>query len=785
MKNLSNTLKSFKWALKILQGVSCDLSLRAVVILLAGASSWGCSNLKYLQEDQTLYTGSSIQIETQDRIREKGMIESELQDVITPEPNKKILGLRPWLWMYNIAGEPTGKGLRYLLRERLGEAPVLFEQVNPQRTSRLMENRLMNLGYFDRDVSFQVNQEEKKASVEYFVDLRTAYQFRKVYPLQADTGLAALINEALQESLIREGRPYRLEVMQNERERIDAILKRKGYFYFFPDAILFQADSMVGTRQVDLFTNVKPEVPAETTRQYQIGNVSIYADYLMDGSNVGPRSDTLFLDQGVYLFDSRDQYKQFVINGAVFLRPGELYDIQEHNRTLNHLTSLGVFRFVNLRFMPRTQGGNHYLDLRILLTPMDKKSISAEVRGITKSNDFAGPGIMTSFTNRNFLGGAEDFRVSVNGAYETLIGSEASANVWEAGVEAELSFPRFVLPFGRPSPRVFSPKTNFSLGLDYLNRSDAFELTSVNFNYGYSWNRTIDLYHRLVPVAVNVFSLGRVHENASGQLVDNVLLRQSLFEQFILGSEYSFFYNSRLLGISNNDYFFNLNFDTSGNTAWLLANLAGGDPDEGLEIFNESFAQYFKTDFDARYYRRLSGSTRLATRLIAGVGVPYGNSINLPYLKQFIIGGSTSVRAFHPRSLGPGSYMPPDSLQGRFNIHQVGELKLEFNVEYRIDITSIFKGAIFVDAGNVWRLDEDENTPGGAFHLDTFLEQIAMGAGLGLRLDVNFFVLRFDFAFPLAVPYSDHPGYFDPVKPFNGQWLIDNMVFNLGIGYPF
>ncbi|MFO7977856.1 MAG: BamA/TamA family outer membrane protein [Bacteroidales bacterium] len=785
MKNPSSKLKRLNRPLKRFTGPFCYLTPRVVVILLVAASSWGCSNLKYLEQDQTLYTGSNIQIESENRIREKGRIESELQSVITPEPNKRILGLRPWLWIYNVAGEPTGKGLRYLMRERLGEPPVLFEQVSPQRTTRLMENRLMNLGYFDRDVSFQVNQEDQKASVDYFVELRTAYRFRKVYPLVADTGVAALINEALQESLIREDRPYRLEVMQNERERIDGLLKSKGYFYFFPDALLFRADSIVGTRQVDLFPVLKPEVPAETTRQYRIGNVSIYADYLMDDSNMGSRTDTIMLDQGVYLFDSRNQYKQFVIDGAVFLRPGDLYDIKEHNRTLNHLSSLGVFRFVNLRFIPNTRDGAHYLDVRIMLSPMDKKSISAEVRGITKSNDFAGPGIMTSFTNRNFLGGAEDFRFSLNAAYETLIGREVSANVWEAGGEVELSFPRFVLPFGNPSSRVFSPKTNFSLGLDYLNRSDAFELTSVNFKYGYSWNRFTILYHRLVPLAVNVFSLGRVHENASGQLVDNVLLRQSLFEQFILGSEYSFFYNTQLQGISNNDYFFNLNFDTSGNTAWLLTNLAGGDPDQGLEIFNQSFAQYFKADFDARYYRRLTGDTRLATRLIAGVGVPYGNSTNLPYLKQFIIGGSTSVRAFHPRSLGPGTYMSPDSLQGLFNIHQVGELKLEVNVEYRIDITSIFKGAVFVDAGNVWRLDEDENTPGGEFNFDTFLEQIAMGAGLGLRLDVNFFVLRFDFAFPLAVPYSDHPGYFDPVKPFNGRWLLDNMVFNLGIGYPF
>jgi outer membrane protein insertion porin family len=760
-----------------------------LIMLLMGAMLVsGCSNLRYLEEGQELYTGSEVTIESEKRIPEKSRLESELKRVMRPQPNATFLGMRPRLWFYNIAGEPTGRGLRYFLRNRIGRPPVLFEDVDPARTTRLIENRLVNLGYFDAAVSFDVLRKNQRAWVDYNVNVRKPYTFATLYPVEGSDSLAIIINESLEETLIREDAPYRLEVLKDERVRIDEVLKERGFFYFQPEMILFRADTTAGERTVDIFTTIKPDVPAMAKRQFRIANVFIYADYLVDGMDTSNRTDTITLDDGIYLFDSKEQYRERIIDESIFMRPGKFYNVDDHNRTLNYLTSLRVFRFVNIRFVQNDSGDEPALDVRILLTPMDRKSISAEVRGITKSNNFAGPGLTGSFTNRNFLGGAEDFRFSLNASYETLIGQrEVSAHVWEAGGETELTFPRFVLPpFIRRPVRVFSPKTSITLSGNYLSRSDAFDLTTFSLKYGYTWNRTIALQHRLNPLVINVYSLGRVHEDAQGQFIDNVLLRQDLFEQFILGAEYSFFYNSLLKGRSRNDYYFNLNLDASGNLASLVTNhIAGGDPQEGLTLFGQSFAQYFKPDFDARYYRQLGQDVRMATRLIAGVGIPYGNSRYLPYLKQFTIGGSNSLRAFHPRSLGPGAYQPPDTLVGRFNIHQSGEIILEANLEFRFDHTSVFKTALFVDAGNVWRLCEDENVPGGKFSWDSFLEQMGLGAGFGVRLDVNFFVLRFDFAVPLAVPFQDDDGFFQPIHPFRGRWWADNLRFNLGIGYPF
>jgi outer membrane protein insertion porin family len=759
-----------------------------VIIAVAGALIFAsCSNLRYLEDNQVLFIGSNIEIESTDRIREKSRIESELSQVVRPEPNTTILGLRPWLWIYNIAGEPTGRGLRYFLRNRMGEPPVFLADADPSRTRRLMENRLVNLGYFDGAISFDINESNRRATIDYLVEIRRPYTIRNVLPAEGDKGIVLDINTSLDQTLLREGSVYRLELLREERERIDSYLKRIGYFFFNPDVILFHADSMVGDRQVDLLTTIKADIPAVATTQYRIGDISVFADYLLNPVGPGARTDTIFLDEGLFLFDGLNQYRRRIINQAIFLQKGEVYNVDEHNRTVNHLTSLGVFRFVNMRFIPRIDDGVHVLDVRILLSPMDRKSISGEVRGVTKSNNFAGPGVELAFSNRNFLGGAEDFRVSVMGSYETRFGRrDAAANAWEAGAEVFLSYPRFVLPFGMHRPvRVLSPKTNITAGLNYLSRTDAFELTTVSFNFGYSWNRDIVLHHRLLPIVINVFDLGRIFDESAAELIENIFLRRAFFEQFILGSEYSLVYNTQLAGITRNDYYFNLNFDTSGNLAWVVTNLAGGNPDEGLTIFNEPFAQFFITQLDMRYYRQLGSDSRLASRLILGAGFPYGNSERLPYQKQFVIGGTNSIRAFHPRTLGPGAFIPPEHLQGRFNLYQAGELKLEANLEYRYDITNIFKWAFFFDAGNVWRLREDEETPGGKFSADSFLEQIALGVGTGLRIDVSFFVLRFDFAIPLAIPYSEHPGFLDPIQPFRWPWLRNNLVFNLGIGYPF
>ncbi len=601
--------------------------------------------------------------------------------------------------------------------------------------------------------------------------------------------MADVINALSDESLIHSGEPYSLDLLKRERQRINGALKQQGYFYFHPDHILFRADSSANNRRVDIYATIKAEKPPAAGRQYRIGNIYIHADYLTDASLDQPDADTLAFGDGLFFFDAMQQFDPKTISRAIFLRKDSIYNIDDHNRSLNHLISLGTFQFVNLRFSPREDEDVHYLDVRVLLTPIRRKSLTAEVRGVTRSNNFAGPGVSASFTNHNLLKGAESLKLGVNAAYETLIGRQVSASSREFGLDATLSFPRFVIPFSRvSSPEVLSPKTNVSIGINFMGRTDAFNLTTMNAQYGYVWSRKPVNQFRISPVVFNLYRLGAIDESIEGILVGGTLLRHGLFEQFVIGGQYSYIYNSRLKPDAGNDWYFQANLDLSGNLAYLLMNnVMGVSPvdDGGYGLFNMSFAQYTRIDVDLRRYFNTGSDRQLVSRLFIGTGFPYGNSEMLPYVKQYVIGGANSVRAFHPRSLGPGSYAPEEDSQAVYNIYHTGELKLEANLEYRFGISGMFKGALFLDAGNIWRWKEDESVPGGRFDVNKFYEQIALGAGTGLRIDAGFFLLRFDFSFPLANPSVESTGYFDPVRLHKRDWRRENLVFSLAIGYPF
>ncbi len=763
-----------------------------VYFLLLTLFSGGCTGLRYLEEGTHLYTGHKIDIETEEKDEQVSRAEAELNRVVRPVPNSSFLFSRPRLWMYYAAGEPAGKGLRHLMKNRFGRPPVLFEPRDIDRNLRLMENRLFNLGYFDAKINFEEKLKEKTASVHYRINLRSPYLVGALHEMPLDSTLSDPINLLLQDTKIRPGQPYNLDRLKAERIRIDKALKEDGYFYFHPDYILFRADSVSNARTVDIYPSLKSEMLPEATRQYRIGDVDIFVGYPLDAQIDENRAFADSIRDGMFLFEQDNHFKSALFDRAVFLRKGADYRASDHDMTLVHLTGLGVFQFVNLRISPRQASQENLLDMRLILTPAPKKSLSAELIGLSKSNNFAGPGFNASFTNINLFGGAENLRVGINMAYETLLGGgETKAISREFGIESTLLVPQMAgLPdFLKPKVSRFVPKTNISLSASHLSRTDAFTLTSLNLQYGYEWNQSLIVRHRLSPLMLNIFVLGKVYDNLERLVADGSLLRRGLFEQFIIGSGYSWFYNSQLKepGQRSHHWYVNANLDVSGNLPYLISEAISlkQTADNEYQIFGKGFSQFTRADIDLRYYHNLGAGQRLATRLIAGLGMPYGNSTSLPYLKLFAIGGSNSIRAFHPRSLGPGTYVPPDSLSGGFNIYQSGEMKLELSAEYRFAISSIFKGAVFADAGNIWRINENASIPGGMFRWSTFLGQMALGSGVGLRIDATLFVLRFDFAIPLAIPGSGREGFLDPIQPLNRQWRRDNLVFNLAIGYPF
>jgi outer membrane protein insertion porin family len=758
-----------------------------MLVVLAAATlcfGTGCSNTAYLAQGEKLYTGAEVNIEAKNTIPDKGVLENQLDQIAKPEPNGKLFGLfRLKLWLYNVG----------IFKESLGEPPVLLNDVAPDRIAERMRMLLENKGYFWADVRYTVDESEHTADIQYNITVQQPYRINSIVVKKDSSMLAEAIRSAMKETGLSAGEVYDMEKLKQERERIDDALKDKGYFHFSPDFIVFQADSTAGNKTIDLSLQIKRDIPVEATRVYTIGNIYIYSGYSLnrDSVTISP-GDTVSFDDCNYI-DLDKKFGPDAIVRCVFFRKGAVYSRNDHNLTLNRLMNLGVFKFVNIRFTVGDSAGVPRLEPHIYLTPLSMSNIRLELQGVSKSNNVAGPVFNSSYRNRNLFGGAELFTLSFEIGYEMPVGGgQSGGNSFEIGTRAELDLPKFLAPFRFESvSSLFVPRTRNVLGLRLLHRLQYYQLFSVDASFGYSWKTSASTEHNFNPFSVTFAHLTNTSQSFDELLSANPLLRKSFEEQFIIGQNYSFTYNSQLEKDRKNHLYFKGSVDLSGNLLHLLQwpfTKEAATPEAPYTLFKTAYSEYYKIDIDVRhYFNNATQSASLASRLIAGIGVAYGNSATLPYVKQFYIGGSNSVRAFVARGLGPGSYKIPDTVAAKSFIDQAGDIKLEANTEYRFPIVSILKGAFFVDAGNIWLLRGDPSRPGGTFSGKTFLDEVAVGTGFGLRLDLSFFVLRFDLAFPLRIP-SLQDGDRWVVKHINfgnPTWRSDNLTYNIAIGYPY
>jgi hypothetical protein len=459
---------------------------------------------------------------------------------------------------------------------------------------------------------------------------------------------------------------------------------------------------------------------------------------------------------------------------------------------------LNTFKFVNIKYR-RNRADSTSLRAFIYLTPLLKKSFRIQVQGVSKSNNFIGPGMEFAFTNRNFMQGAELFQLKLYGSYEMQIRKRQlnPLSALEVGTEVSLSVPRFIAPIRiRQTSAKYLPHTQFKVGYSLQQRSQYFRLNSFNVSAGYIWRETKLKTHELFPVDVAFVQESNTSVEFEEMREINPVLRNSFQNQFILGSRYSYTINTQLSDdveqkynlkkFKRSNFYFNGTVDLSGNLAHAIQSLQSSSRDPSSDVIHSTYSQYVRTQLDFRYYHQINKGSKLATRLLTGVGYAFGNSRTLPYIKQFSSGGSGSLRAFPARSVGPGTYnfLAADTI---FFIDQRGDFKLEGSVEYRFDIIKTLKGALFVDAGNIWLARADPQRPGGKFQSNKFLNELAVGTGVGLRFDFNFFVLRFDLAFPLRKAYAEdgRRWVLDDIDLTSRVWRRQNLILNIAIGYPF
>ena len=768
---------------------STTLSLVCCIFLLAGLNS--CSNMKFLKEGQLLYTGAEIKINN-DTIskKEKSALKDRLEENLTPKPNSTFLGLRPRLYIYNITKEPKKeKGLRHWLKYKIGEEPVLLSDVDREFNKKLVENYSENKGYFNVNANYDTIVKNKKAKVEYEVKTGSRYMMSDIHFVKDSTAINGYIQNIADKSVLQKGRPFDLDVIKFERERINNHLKENGYYYFSPDNIIVQADSTVSKKnKVEMFVKLKDNTPKIATEQFTIDKVVVFPDYNIEDVKGGIyeipyNTDSLEIYRDLYIIDPKEKFKPRMFDRALYFDKGDLYNRTNHNLSLNRLISLGVFKFVKNEFIVSDSLNNKF-DAYYLLTPRPFKSLRLEALGKTNSANYAGSELNLNWIHRNAFRGAEQFKMAIFGAFDVAIGGQRDANnIIRMGANAQLSIPRIVAPFTFKSSSAFVPRTNAELRYEFQNRTQLYTLHNFNTNFGYVWKENARKEHELKVMDITLVSPANITDVYAEQILTNPSLQRVVDKQLIFGPNYSFTYTDTE-SQKTNTIFYKGSVDLAGNITGLISGANAKDNNQ-KEIGGIPYSQFVKMEHDFRYYHKIGDQSSIATRFIGGIALPYGNSITVPFSRQFFIGGGNSIRAFRARTLGPGSY-DPRTQTSSFFYDQSGDVKLEVNAEYRANIYKFLNAAVFADAGNIWLVNEDLERPGAKFSKD-FVKEIAVGAGVGLRMDFNVLVLRLDLAIPLRVPYYEEGERwrFNEINFGNKDWRSDNLVLNIAIGYPF
>ena len=755
-------------------------------LVLLGAA---CHESRHLAAGQTLYTANVVKIQSSVPLshRRTKELKVDLNQLLRPNLNSKILGIRFKLWIYNIAGTPKKKkGFKHWLKYKVGEAPVLATPKVIEKNREILQNHLENKGYFGDTVVSTTPVKDKHLTAIYTANVGHRYTIRNVsFPPDSDD-LSRVVDSLQHGTLLEKGDGFDLDVIKNERTRIDGLLKNKGYYYFSPDDLIIDVDSAVGHHQVDLHLRVKLGTPLVARDVYRINQVVVYANYgiLTDTS----LSKAYTTPEGYRIVDSAHILRPVIFSRTMVVKPGDLYKRDDHNRSLSRLVSLGVFGFVKVRFDPlKSDDSSHLLNAFYYLTPAQRKSLQFEVTGLTRSDNTTGTEVSVNWRHRNLLRGAELFTAKIYGGLEeqyilanqSTVGNQ-KVNIRRAGLDLSLYVPRIISPFNLNTSSAYVPKTRIEADYDIFDQSSEYTLTSSRVSFGYIFKNNQTTENTLTVLGINYVRPSNINPAYQDSLDKNITLARAIEKTFIIGPTYNFNYNSQAKPNKNtNNYYFNGNIDLSNN---ILGLVTGANINKGkqIDIFNVPFAQYIRLEADFRHYLRLGDNSMLASRITSGVGFAYGNSTTMPFVKEFFAGGTNDIRAFRSRALGPGSYFAGNPNTTTLLPDQPGDFKLEGNVEYRGKLSPLVNWALFVDAGNVWTLKPDTSRPGSQL-TPGFLNDIAVGVGTGLRFDLSILVLRIDVAVPVRYPWLPDGHKWD----FPEAADISNMVLNLAIGYPF
>ncbi len=658
---------------------------------------------------------------------------------------------------------------------------MLLSDVRPEVRTHMIEEILDNNGYFRGTATYSLVQGKNKRKAKILYDVKTgpAYPVDSIEFLPDTCRLYHLIDSlAARDRYLSAVRPrFSTDSLSVARMRITNGLRNRGYYFFKPTYIEYLADSIARPGSVLLRMTLAANTPRVALQPYVTGDVTVR----VNRNRGGGMPDTVQLRRATLIQMMPSRLRRKLFDENIAFRPGRTFSVRNMDRTQSNLSRLGIFNSINIEAWPDTltsgADGRRRLNVDIDCTFDAPLEASVEVNASSKSNSYIGPGITLGITNKNIFGGGEQLSVKATGSYEWQTGSGRKSifNSYEIGLTASLAFPRMLAPKFIPRSRFNLNWTRFDLNADLLNRPHYFKMAQFNASVNYDWR-----FRRHVSNTLTLFKLtytNLMHTTAEfDSIMDaNPAVAQSFRSQFIPQMIYNYVYD-RAFG-RDNTLNWQFTLQEAGNIFWGIYRACGKKGEK--ELFGTPFSQFVKGSTQLVWGRRLGGDHWLVSRVAAGAAHAYGNSTQVPYSEQFYVGGANSVRAFTVRSIGPGSYKAPPGQQEDY-FDRTGTFKFEANVEYRFPIFGPVHGAVFLDAGNVWLLKSDPMRPGGTLRASTFLRDLALGTGVGLRVDISMLVIRGDLGIGIHAPYdTGHGGY------YNMASFGKSLAFHLAIGYPF
>lgn len=782
--------------------------LYIAVVIAALSLLTGCSSTKYVPDNQ--YLLDKVVITSDD----KDFKEADLRDYLHQRPNFKAFGLIKWqLYLYNWSGKNDKSWVNKQLR-RMGEAPVVLDTMLVEQSADELERFLVNKGYIHADVTTRIDTlRHKKAVVTYMLHPNTPYRIRNYQTAISDPVIDSIAHIPPKKrnwlsnmfkpsnedyvSLVKEGNPFDRDLLDLERSRVTKLVRREGYYAFNKDHLAYMADSAFNQNAVDLEMYLKPyrrlkedgSVKEEAHRPYYINKVTVVADYdplKSELENSMSLRDTMKAGDIYVVYANRRFIRPSALARSVYLAPGKQYDESNVEQTYSSFARLRALKNINIRFREFEENDSLKLDCSILAAPTKLQGFGVELEGTHSAGDL-GFASSVNYQHRNLFRRSETFSFKVRGAYEALGSSKSSidGNYWEFGAETGLMFPRFVFPFVSESfKRRMKATTEFKIGYSFQTRPE-YQRTILSGGWSYIWQDRLNTQSRYVfkLVDIDYVHLPKIDKAFADSLPEST--RQYNFtDQFVLGIGYTYTFNNYVPQNKNrNTHSLRVSVEMAGNLLYGFSKVLGAHKNDkgSYSLFGIPYAQFTKVDVDFSKNIALDAKNRVAYRIGVGVGYPYGNMTKLPFERSYFSGGANSVRGWSVRSLGPGSM----GLEyARSFADQVGDIRLDMNLEYRTKLFWKFEMAAYVDAGNIWTFHEDASHPKANFDFSRFYKEIAFSYGLGLRADFNFFVLRFDTGMKA----------YDPQQRGGKKWAIKNPNFNsrtgnfawhFAVGYPF